>query len=211
VYAFIFGNTLLKIVTILSVAVLLASLISNYVFNFLYGEGYKLASVLNEILYLFLGIPIIIIAIGYVPLSVYILFASPDDNDWLLPILIGIMITMQIASFVYILTNRSKEKNRNIIQFVKYLFDFKARAEEQRKFREQTEEIDNFYSTMEKVKDKVDTKMSESVAVYDSLDWKKGSGIKQEERTETICWNCKKTNKEDSILCTNCNALLKRE
>ena len=210
-FAFIRGNALLKIIASLSLGVLIISFTSNYVFNYLYGEAFKLAHAINEILYLFLGIPIMIIAIGYFPLSVYILFFSSTDNEWILPILIGIMITMQISSFTYIITRKSKEKGKNIFQFVKHLFDFKARAAEQRKLQEQTDKIDSFYSDIEKVKDRVDTRMERSTIGFDEYDWKTGRGINKEVRTEIVCWNCKTINETGTLACTKCSAPLKKE
>ncbi|MCG3259429.1 MAG: hypothetical protein H7644_06770 [Candidatus Heimdallarchaeota archaeon] len=209
VYAFIFGNTLLQIFTTLSVGVMVSSFLSNYIFNFFYGEGYKLTHVINEVLYLFLGIPIMLIAAGYIPLSIFILFFSPDNNDWLLPLLIAFMVSMQIASFVYIINKRSKNNERTIFQFIRYLFDFKARAEEQKKHREHTEKIDSFYDGMRKVKEKIDTKMEESVVHYEEYDWKRRKEIKTQKRTELICWNCKTTYKTETKICKNCNVPLK--
>ncbi len=209
VYAFLFGNTLLQIFTTLSVGVIVSSFLSNYIFNFFYGEGYKLTHVINEVLYLFLGIPIMLVAAGYIPLSIYILFFAPDNNDWLLPLLIVIMIFIQIASFMYIIRKRSKDNERNIFQFIRYLFDFKARAEEQKKHREDTEKIDSFYDGMSKVKERVDTKMEESIVHYEEYDWKKRKGIETQKRTELICWNCKTTNKTETRICKNCNVPLK--
>lgn len=182
VYAFLFGNALLKILTILSIAILIFSFLSHYIFNFLYGEGYKIAYFLNEILYLFLGIPILIIVIGYFPLSIYITFFSRTNNEWMVPILIGIMIVLQVSSFFYVIKSRAKEKNRTIFQFLKYFFDFKTRAEEREKQKKHAEEIENFYAGMTKVKKRVETKMEESVVGFKEYEWKKGSKTKEEEK-----------------------------
>ncbi len=210
-YAFIFGNALLKIVASLSLGTMIASFISNYVFNYLYGDAFKLTHAINEILYLFLGIPIMIIAIGYLPLSVYILFFSTENNEWIVPILIGIMVTMQISSFIYIIKRRSKEKRKNIFQFIKYMFDFKTRAEEQRKLQKQTDQIDRFYTDMEKVRDRVDTTMERSTIDFDEFDWKKVRGINREDKTEVICWNCKETNNTSNLVCSSCGVALKEK
>jgi len=209
-YAFLYGDALIKIITVLSVSVMVVSFVSNYIMNFLTSKGYKFADAMNEILYVFLGVPILLIAIGYLPLSIYILFFARENNEWLVPLLTGIMITVQIAAFIMILRGRSKEKGKGIFGYIKNLFDFKTRAEEQRRFQEQTDQIDQFYSDMEHVKDRVESTMMKSSSSFNEYDWKEGRGIKEEERTETICWNCRAVNPSNSIECYKCGALLKK-
>ncbi|MBY9002148.1 MAG: hypothetical protein KGD64_14605 [Candidatus Heimdallarchaeota archaeon] len=207
VYSFFQEDNLLRIVTLLAVCTTIASFLSNYVFNYFYGEGYKLTYAINEILYLFLGIPILIIAIGYLPLSIYTLFFATEDASWIVPILIAIMVTAQIFSFIYLLRHRGKEKGRTIIQNIKYLFDFKTRAEEQRKHLEQAEKIEEFYSGMSKVNKNVRATMEESIADIKEYEWKSSRGIKLEKR---VCWNCKTVNEGDSIICEKCGCKLEK-
>ncbi|MCG3224525.1 MAG: hypothetical protein H7647_08670, partial [Candidatus Heimdallarchaeota archaeon] len=166
VYSFFLEDSLLRVLTILAICIMIASFLSHYVFNYFYGEGYKLAYVINEILYLFLGIPFLLIAIGYLPLSLYILFVDFEDANRIVPFLIAIMVILQISSFIYILRQRGKERERTIIQNIKYLFDFKARAEEQRKHREQADQIEEFYSGMSKVNISVRAKVEESIVDF---------------------------------------------
>lgn len=166
VYSFFQEDMLLRILILITIGTSVASIVSNYVFNYLYGEGYKLAYVFNEILYLFVGIPFLLITIGYFPLSVYILFVDIEDTTRIFPILLAIMITLQVLSFIYILRQRGKEKGKTIIQLVSYLFNFKARAEEQRKYRKQEEKISDFYSRMGKVNENLSTRMEESVVDF---------------------------------------------
>ncbi len=207
VYSFFQEDSLLRIVSLLAIGTMVVSFLSHYVFNYFYGEGYKLAYVINEILYLFLGIPFLIIAIGYIPLSMYILFVDIGDASGIVPILIIIMVVLQILSFIYILRHRGKEKGRTIIQLIKYLFDFKARAEEQRKYREQAEEIKEFYSGMSKVNKNVKNRMEESIVAFSEYEWKSSRGIKLEQR---VCWNCRTVNEGDSIICEKCGSKLEK-
>jgi len=207
IYSFFQVDSLLRIVTLLAIGTMVVSFLSHYVFNYFYGEGYKLAYVVNEILYLFLGIPFLLIAIGYIPLSLYILFVDFGDASRIVPILIVIMVILQISSFIYILRHRGKEKGRTIIQNIKYLFDFKARAEEQQKHREQAEKIEDFYSGMSKVDENVRTKMEKSIVDFNEYEWKSSRGIKLEKR---VCWNCKTVNEGDSIICEKCGCKLEK-
>lgn len=209
VYGFLQGDTLLKIFTMLAVGTMLASFLSHYVFNFFYGEGYKLAYVLNEILYLFIGIPIMLIVIGYLPLSFYIsFFASEDSSTWIVPMLIGIMVSLQVLSFFYIIRHRGKEMGKNIWQLVKYLFDFKTRAEEQRKHRERAEQIDDFYEGMKQVKSRVEKRMEESTVGFSEYEWKSSKGMQIQEQ---ICWSCRTVNSAEAIVCQKCGVRLKTD
>ena len=209
VYGFLQGDSLLKIFTMLAVGTMVVSFLSHYVFNFFYGEGYKLAYVINEILYLFLGIPIMLIVIGYLPLSFYIsFFANENSSTWIVPTLIAIMVTLQVLSFLYIIRRRGKEMGRNIIQLIKYLFDFKTRAEEQRKHRERADQIDKFYEGMSHVKERVESKMEESAVGFSEYEWKSSKGVKI---VEQVCWNCKTVNTADSLVCQKCGVRLKTD
>ena len=60
-----------------------------------------------------------------------------------------------------------------------------------------------------KVRDRVDTKMEKSIVGFSEFDWKEGRGLKREERTETICWNCKEVNQSTNLVCIKCGASLK--
>lgn len=211
VYAFIFGDLLLRILTILTLSVMMTSFVSNYIINFLYGKGFKLADVINEIIYLFLAIPLAIVGIGYVPISMYVLFFSTENNQWIGDVIIGVMVVVQFASFIYLLRRRAMERKMTVVQFIKYLFDFKNRSEEQRLFRKQTEQIDNFYTDMEKVRDRVDYKIEQSTMGFSEFDWKKGRGIKKEERIEIICFKCKYVNQGNQSVCAKCGRPLKEE
>ena len=153
------------------------------------------------------GIPFLLIAIGYIPLSLYILFVDFEYANRIVPILIAIMVILQISSFVYILRHRGKEKGRTIIQNIKYLFDFKSRAEEQRKYREQAEKIEDFYSGMGEVNKSVRAKMEESVVGFREYEWKSSRGIELEKR---VCWSCKTVNEGDSINCEKCGCKLEK-
>ena len=208
VYSFFLEDSLLRVLTILAICIMIASFLSHYVFNYFYGEGYKLAYVINEILYLFLGIPFLLIAIGYLPLSLYILFVDFEDANRIVPFLIAIMVILQISSFIYILRQRGKERERTIIQNIKYLFDFKARAEEQRKHREQADQIEEFYSGMSKVNISVRAKVEESIVDFREDEWKRNQGIELEKR---VCWNCKTAYEGDSIICEKCGYKLEKD
>ncbi|MFW9852323.1 MAG: hypothetical protein ACFFDS_05245, partial [Candidatus Thorarchaeota archaeon] len=64
VYSFFTGNFILQLVSGLAVGVISVVMISYYVLEFISGRGYQLASALNELLYLVIGIPILVIAAG---------------------------------------------------------------------------------------------------------------------------------------------------
>ena len=207
VYSFFLEDSLLRVLTLLAICIMVTSFLSHYVFNYFYSEGYKLAYVINEILYLFIGIPFLLIAIGYIPLSMYILFVDIGDASGIVPILIAIMVTLQILSFIYILRHRGKEKGRTIIQNIKYLFDFKSRAEEQRKYREQAEKVEEFYSRMGKVNKNIREIVEESIVDFRENELKSSRGIKLEKR---VCWNCKTVNEGNSIICEKCGCKLEK-
>ena len=211
IYAFIYGNFILKLVAGIAIAIVGVIIVSYYSIEFLTGRGYVIASALNELLYLVLGIPILVIAAGFLPASIYVTFFASGDTAFIkygIYIIVGII---EILAIAFLITRYLRERKMNLFQYIKYLFDFKARAEEQRKFRERVDEIDHFYDDLHKVSDKISKKMEERAMGFEDFDWKERMGQLGRTVKQVECWNCKALNDEDAQFCNTCSVPLKKE
>ncbi|MCK4878329.1 MAG: zinc ribbon domain-containing protein, partial [Candidatus Heimdallarchaeota archaeon] len=180
-----------------------------YVLEFMSGRGSGIAAALNELVYLVLGLPLMVIAAGYLPVSIYLSFFSRGSTD---AITIGLFVgvgVLEVLSISYLIVRHLRDKNMNLIQYLKYLFDFERRSEEVKKVKDRRDQIDSFYDDLHKVEQKIATKLEEKSSGFDQFDWRERVG---QIGTKTIqskkCWSCQATNDDDALFCENCQAPL---
>ena len=212
VISFVQNIQILKVISLVAIGIVGVIIVSYYVIEFFTGAAYGIASVLNEVIYLVIGIPLLVISAGFLPVSIYISFFNPD-NRIVNTVLIVVLVFLEILSILYIFRRYLREKKMNIFQYVKYLFDFKSRKEEQIKVRERRDQIDSFYDDLSKVEDRISKKLEERSSGFDEYDWK--SKVKQlNGKVKTVkvkCWNCQTENDEDALFCSNCSAPIKKQ
>lgn len=210
IYSFFFSDSrVLKVLSGIAVAGVGTMLAVYYVLEFMSGRGSGIAASLNELVYLVLGIPLMVIAAGYLPVSIYLSFFSRESTR---AITIGLFVgvgVLEVLSISYLIVRHLRDKNMNLFQYLKYLFDFERRSEEVNKVKERRDQIDSFYDDLHKVEQKIATKLEEKSSGFDQFDWKERAG---QIGTKTIqskkCWNCQATNDDDAIFCENCQAPL---
>lgn len=214
-FVYVFGftdNFILKLIAGIALAIVAMVIFSYYMIEFFTGRGYTIASAFNEAMYLVLGIPILVIAAGFLPASIYISFFAGDNTTYVrvgLYVVIGII---EIFAILFLVNRYLRDRQMNIIQYLKYIFDFKARAEEQRKFQDRADQIDDFYDGLHKVSDKLAKKMEERAMGFKEFDFRERTGqLGLRKTTEVKCWNCQATNEKDSLFCSTCSTPLKKE
>ncbi len=211
VYAFVVNDKLLKVLSIIAISIVGTVIVTYYIIEIMTGVGYSVASAFNEFIYLVLGLPMIVIAAGFLPASIFITMFHVEGQT--IAIIVYVILgLLEFAGISFLVVRFLRERKMNLFQYIKYLFDFDRRREDNRKVRERNEQIDGFYSDLGRVEDRIARKMQEKSTGFDEFDWKEkvqqmsGSKVK-----ELKCWNCSKMNDEDAIFCTNCSAPLKKE
>ncbi len=212
IFAFTYDNAFLKVAAGIILAIVSVVILSYYMIEFFTGRGYAIASAINEALYLVLGIPILVIAAGFLPISFYVAF-FPEDSTEIVKILI--FITMGLLEFfaiAYLIKRYLRERKMNLRQYFKYMFDFDARAKDQKRFKERADEIDHFYNDLSKVSDKLAKQREERAMGFAEFDFRERTtqlGLRKVK--EIKCWNCQAINEKDSVFCTTCSAPLRKE
>ena len=98
-------------------------ILSYYMIDFLTGRGYVIASALNEALYLVLGIPLLVIAAGFLPVSIYIAFFAGENTTYItIGLFVGVGI-IEILAIAFIIKRYLRERNLSVFQYLKYIFD----------------------------------------------------------------------------------------
>ena len=212
VYSFIVNIPLLKLLSIIAMSVVGVVIITYYTIELMTGAGYSVASAINEFVYMFLGLPIIVIAAGFLPATILISFFDVAANTVKI-IVYSVLGVLELAALSFLIFRFLRERKMNLFQYVKYIFDFERRREENRKLRERNDQIDDFYSDLHKVEDRIARKMQEKSTGFNEFDWREKvqqmSGSRKVK--EIKCWNCSRMNDEDAIFCSNCSAPLKKE
>ncbi|MEE9410719.1 MAG: hypothetical protein V3V41_07310 [Candidatus Heimdallarchaeota archaeon] len=211
VISFVQNIVLLKIISIIAISIVAVIIISYYTLEFFTGAAYGIASVLNEIIYLALGIPILVISAGFLPVSIFVAFFNPN-NRIVNIILITCLVLIEVFAISFIFRRYLRERNMNIIQYLKYLFDFRRRTEEQQKFKQRRDQIDSFYDDLSKVEDRIARKIEERSSGFEEFDWKTKVRQMNGKNIDKIkCWKCQEMNDKDAMFCESCSSFLKKE
>lgn len=174
------GSLLLKVLAIIAISVVGTMIISDYIFSY-FVANYNLASIVNELLYLFIGIPIGVIAATYLPLSIYIAFFRPKSIYIVVTVFV-LLGVLQVASISYLIRQRIRDQGMySMKQYLKFLFDFKRRKQEAEMQQKRTEQIDDFYSRFGNVHERIAQMRKEKETDVDHFNWKKELGAEKEE------------------------------
>ncbi len=213
-YAFIAPNVSSIIKTLASIAVglVVTIVVAHYLLALIAHRGSAVAAVANEFVYLFLGIPIGVIAAGYLPVSIIILVLKPESK-WITITVFIIVGVLQLLSITYLIRNYIKDKGQNnLIEYFRYSFDRKRRERDHKRTKARTEEIDSFYSRFESVSNRIAKKREEQAIDTQGFDVKKHlKDLRKKHVSGVLCWNCSKDNHKDALFCSGCNAPLKRQ
>ncbi len=209
--SFIQDIQILKVISLVAIAIVVVIIVAYYLIEFFTGAAYGIASILNEVVYLVIGIPLLVISAGFLPISLYMSFFRPDS--WIVnTILIVVLVSLEVLSIMYIFRRYLREKKMNVFQYIKYLFDFKARKAEHEKVIERRDQIDSFYDDLSRVEDRISKKLEERSSGFEEYDWKsKVQQLDGRKTKEVKCWNCQTSNDEDALFCSNCSAPLKKQ
>ena len=212
IFAFLHSNFLLKVLAAVALSVITTIIVANYIMEYLYTQGYNMANIINEMLYLFVGIPITVIATTYLPLSIYILFWGPEAK-WLrltMYILVGVL---QLGSITYLIKKHLRDKGmKSLRQYFKYMFDAERRRKEQERQAKRSAEIDDFYSRLHKVEEKMEIRKREQTAGFVEFDWKQRlEDLKSSSVDIIVCPSCGYPNDKDAEFCERCGTKLHKK
>ncbi len=209
---YITDNIALRIIAWMSISIVAVSFFGKYVINYLTGSGYLILSAINDFMFIFVAIPIIVISATYLPITIMITFLKIQSTSFYYAFILIFMVILQILAISFIVTKFLQERNMNAIQYVKYLFNFKLRAEEKKKFRQRSNIIDHYYNNLNRIEDNVAKKREErdsQEGTFEDFDWKaRLKEIGANPIRNVQCKSCKKLNFDNSLECDGCGAAL---
>ncbi len=207
-YALWGDNDGLRIVAWLLIPVFVVILGLKYINNYLTGNKGQSLAIINEFLFIFIGIPLIVIAATYVPMTlILLLFNIEHRSVYFIFIAIPILI-IQISLIIVFITKTLRERNMTIIQYFRYLSNSELRAQERGSTLERRQQIGSFHEGLGRIEEKILTKretlVDSSVSIQD-FDWKaRLSSVGGDPIRDVRCSACGKLNFSTSTHCDGC-------
>ena len=209
IVAFLSGIFLLKVLAYIAISVIGTMAVTYLLVNVLLERYPTIVYIINELLYLLVGLPALGVAGLFVPISIYVFFFKPN-NKILVYSIIALAVLVEIASIVYVIKAKLRERNTTLGAYIKDFFNFKKRIEEMKRIEERKAEIDSFYARLKNVERIKEQRLKEKTSnALENFDWKQRLKELSQETIEGIpCYNCGHLNPNGSEVCAKCGATL---
>ncbi|MHA1217657.1 MAG: hypothetical protein ACTSO5_03125 [Candidatus Heimdallarchaeaceae archaeon] len=169
-YAFISGDFSLIIYAWVVIALFATYLIVNYIILFFVGRGFAVTTLLSDIAFMLIIIPILATILAYftvLTLSKLTEAVFPFQIIlWILSIAISILAISLIFRF------KVKATDMNIREYIKYRLDFKARAEELQKENQRVEKKRADFDNLDRIEAHMAKQRQNNVMDYEEFDFK---------------------------------------
>ncbi len=206
-YLLVWGSLNVQIVAIIVFGILILHFVIKKVMKVLKGRGYVIISLINDILYITIGIPIIVLAIAYLPYSILLMLGI--NNEQLAIGFVGAILALQVASIIMVLRGKMKDVEMNIFQYTKYFFNIKRRIRENKEKEKKSVEVEIFFDRLGNIEDNIIKKRMESKTTFEEFNWKERITPKKETIKSPPCKMCGYINDKDSSYCSRCGHLVK--
>ena len=187
-YAFIIGDFTLTIYAWVIIAIFATYLIVNYIVLFFSGRGFALTTILSDIAFMFIILPVLCAIFSYfVALVIQKTTDMTFENSrW---ITIGLSIALSLVTIYLMLNYKVSHSNMNLKDYLKYRLDFKSRAEELNKDKMRVEKKRANFDNLDRIEARIAKQLEENVIDYKDFDYKQrlkdlGSPLRNDEDEE---------------------------
>jgi len=189
-YAFVSGDFTLIIYASVIIALLATYLIVNYLILFLAGRGFAISTLLSDIAFMLVIIPILSAIFSYFVVKAIeqvtknnIPFQVIQAILWVLSISISLLAITLVFRF------KVKATNMNIREYIKYRLDFKTRAEELKEEKQRVEKKRADFDSLDRIEAHMAKQRQDKVMDYKDFDFKQrlkdlGSPLTNDDKEE---------------------------
>ena len=171
VYSFITSNITLIIYSWIIIALFATYIIVNYIALFFAGRGFAITTILSDIAFMFVVLPVFISIFTY-----FIFLGIERIIPMRLLVFRGFYISTDIIliliSIYLVLKYRLRSTNMSLKQYLHFRFNFKERAKELEKERESVERKRSYFDKLDQVEAHMAKQRSEKVMKYEEFDYK---------------------------------------
>lgn len=169
-YAFVSGDLSLIIYAWIVIALFATYLIVNYIMLFFVGRGFAVTTLLNDIAFMLIIIPILSTILSYFAV---LALSKLTETGFPFQIILWILsISISLLAITLIFRFKVKATDMNIREYIKYRFDFKSRAEELQKEKQRVEKKRANFDSLDKIEEHMARQRQESVMDYKDFDFK---------------------------------------
>ena len=174
-YAFVTKDFALTIYAWIIIAIFVTYLFVNYIVLFFSGRGFAITTVLSDIAFLFVILPVLSSITSYFIALIVLKMSNPNAaqdeiNRWLVIIL---SIILSAISIIFTLRYKVNKIDMSLKEYLKYRFDFKARAEELNKEQKRVEKKRANFDSLDRIEAHMAKQRQENVMNYEDFDFKK--------------------------------------
>ena len=169
-YAFVSGDLSLIIYAWVVIALFATYLIVNYIMLFFVGRGFAVTTLLTDIAFMLIIIPILSSILSYFAV---LTLSRIKETGFPFQIILWILsISISLLAITLVLRFKVKATDMNIREYIKYRFDFKTRAEELQKEKQRVEKKRAHFDNLDRIEEHMARQRQDSVMDYKDFDFK---------------------------------------
>jgi hypothetical protein len=171
VYSFVTGNVTLIIYSWIIIAIFATYIIVNYVALFFVGRGFAITTILLDIAFMLVILPI------FVSILSYFIFegidrAAPMSLPLFRGLYISTVIIIVIICDLLLINYKLKSTKMGLREYIQFRLNFKERAKDIQKEKERVEKKRSYFDNLDKVEAHMAKQRSEKVMNYEDFDYK---------------------------------------
>lgn len=189
-YAFVSREFTLIIYASVIIALFATYLIVNYLILFLAGRGFAISTLLSDIAFMLVIIPILSTILSYfVVKGIEQVTENNIPFQVIQAILWVLSISISLLAITLVFRFKVKATNMNIREYIKYRLDFKTRAEELKEEKQRVEKKRADFDSLDRIEAHMAKQRQDKVMDYEDFDFKQrlkdlGSPLTNDDKEE---------------------------
>jgi len=172
-YAFVTSNATLILYSWIIIAIFGTYLIVNYIVLFFVGRGFAITSIISDLAFLFIIIPAITSILSYFIFQGSLSFVETKLAD---PLYRSLFITtsavLSIICIILVLRFKIRATGMNVQEYIRYRFDFKARAKEMATEKARAQKKRYEFDQLDRIEARMVKQKAAKVMDYEDFDFK---------------------------------------
>jgi len=185
-YAFVTQNSTLIVYSWIIIAIFATYLIVNYIILFFAGKGFTITTLVIDITFLFIIVPVIIAIFTYLIINGLNTFLEMNITTFRV-IMSSVIVSLSLLAIFLMINYKLRSTGMNLKKYIKHRFDFEARSKEETLEKERVEKKRSYFDRLDKVEEHMAKQRADKVINYEEFDYKqriKDLGSPLEKRDE---------------------------
>ena len=200
---------MLEVLTCVLLAIFFTMFLARVLMEYVLASQSKTINFILELLYTFIGFPMLVLAGLFLPYSIFVFFFN-YQNNLLVSSVILLTAAMEVIAIAYVIRKGLKSKNMSVWEYIRSIFSIESHIAARRNAKEEKQKIRQYYTTLEIAGEKAAEKVKEREVQYEEFDLeKKIEDLCTGPIEQVPCWNCQTLNSIANTHCEKCGKELK--